>query len=127
MFVLKNTPKYPAGQRRNSKGIGKYLEMKIKLKYNIAKLMQTKLWGKFIACVKKEKYAELSGTTLFLEGRLITSLCVSCFFTHHLGVVVTSFKPTDYFFVTFFDPPLNCFRSREERRFLSYRITPSCT
>ena len=38
-----------------------------------------------------------------------------------------SFKPTDYFFVTFFDPPLNCVRSREERRFLSYRITPSCT
>ena len=55
MFVLKNTPKYPAGQRRNSKGIGKYLEMKIKLKYNIAKLMQTKLLGKFIACIKKEK------------------------------------------------------------------------
>ena len=42
MFILKNTPKYPAGQTRNSKGIGKYLEMKIKLKYNIAKLMGCK-------------------------------------------------------------------------------------
>ena len=42
MFILKNTPKYPAGQRRKSKGIGKYLEMKIKLKYNIAKLMGCK-------------------------------------------------------------------------------------
>ena len=58
MFVLKNTPKYPAGQRRNSKGIGKYLEMKIKLKYNIAKLMVCKqsFGGNLqLACIKKEK------------------------------------------------------------------------
>ena len=56
MFILKNTPKYPAGQRRNSKGIGKYLEMKIKLKYNIAKLMGYKQsFGENLQPVLKKK------------------------------------------------------------------------
>ena len=56
MFILKNTPKYPAGQRRKSKAIGKYLEMKIKLKYNIAKLMGCKQsFGENLQPVLKKK------------------------------------------------------------------------